>query len=403
MLHLNNLVYIIYFMKFQKEKILNDPVMKNFLNNRNINDDSKKQYEIRIRSYCNFTEKTPTVLVDESLKEQNNGVNVDNRKIKKYLQDFFDKLIETGKSENTVKAHYETIKGLYKDYNIEIPNEKNIFRKEDRKPVLEELPTKDHIRKALKYCNLRDKAIILLQFSSGMSAAMVRNLTYGQFYIAIKGYFPVKIDEIFNIDKIYYQLKNRDDIIGIWDSVESMSGVDYLTCNSSESNKAIFEYLIERNNKNHITSFDEPLFIANGNKIEPHTFSFIYRRINKRANLGHRNKKRNFLTSNIPRKMFREALLNNGAEFRAVELMLGHKIDFRKFAYYKNNLTHLKKEYLKSIKNITLQDMKVEMGTMNKYDKILRDLNEEKEKRKEIENRIEKLEEQIQHIELIKN
>ena len=54
--------------------------------------------------------------------------------------------------------------------------------------MLEKLPTKDHIRKALKYCNLRDKAIILLQFSSGMSGGDVRNLTYGQFYIAIKEY-----------------------------------------------------------------------------------------------------------------------------------------------------------------------------------------------------------------------
>ena len=326
-------------MKFKKEDILNDLVMKNFLDNRNIGNNSNEQYEIRIRSYCNFTEKTPTELVNESLKEQNNGVNFDDQKIKKYLKDFFDKLIENGKSENTIKAHYETIQGLYKDNNIEIPKTNNIFKKEDRKPVLEKLPTKDHLREALKYCNTRDKAIILLQFSSGMSAAMVRNLTYGQFYIAIKGYFPVKRNEIFNIDKIYNQLKNREDIIGIWDSVESISRIDYLTCNSSESNKAIFEYLVERNNKNPITSFDEPLFIANGNKIEPHTFSFIYRRINERANLGRRNEKRNFLTSNIPRNMFREALLNSGAEFRAVELMLGNKTDFRKFAYYKNNPT----------------------------------------------------------------
>ena len=56
----------------------------------------------------------------------------------------------------------------------------NIFKKNSKNQVLEELPNKEHIRKALKYCNLRDKSIILLQFSSGMKAADIRNLTYGQ-------------------------------------------------------------------------------------------------------------------------------------------------------------------------------------------------------------------------------
>ena len=204
----------------------------------------------------------------------------------KYLHDFFDKLIENGKSENTIKAHYETINGLYKDNNIEIPDIKNKFKVKDRKTVLERPPTKDHIRKALKYSNLRDKAIILLQFSSGMSGGAVRNLTYGQFYNAIDEYIKFHGKEVFDTDRIYYHLKNRDDIIGIWNLVHNNSGFNYLTCNSSESNKAIIDYLRERNNIKPITSFDEPLFIANGNKIEEHTFSLIYRRINQRANLG---------------------------------------------------------------------------------------------------------------------
>jgi integrase len=167
-------------MKFTKEDILADQIMKDFLNNCNINDNTKVQYEIRIRSYCNFTKKTPTKLVDEATEEQNTSINLSNRKVRKYLLDFFDKLILNGKSENTIKAHLETITALYHANNIDIQNMGDIFKKEFKPQILEELPTKEHIRKALKYCNLRDKAIILLQFSSGMSAAVVRNLTYGQ-------------------------------------------------------------------------------------------------------------------------------------------------------------------------------------------------------------------------------
>ena len=177
--------------------------------------------------------------------------------------------------------------------------------------------------------------------------AEVRHLTYGQFFIAIKEYITFNNNEIFNIDKIYRQVRNKDNIIGIWNSVESETDIDYLTFNSSESNKAIIDYLLERNNKKPIISFDEPLFIANGNKIGEHTLSAIYRRINQRAGLGIRNDKRNFLTSNIPRKMFQRALLNIDVEYLAVELMLGHKIDNIKFAFYKNNPEILKGNILK--------------------------------------------------------
>ncbi len=388
--------------KFQKEDILNDMVVKNFLNNRNTGNSSNTQYVSRIKSYCDFTGKTPTELIDESLKEQNNGINFDDRIIMKYLHDFFYKLIENGKSENTVKAHYETINGLYKDNNIEIPDIKNKFKVKDRKTVLERPPTKDHIRKALKYSNLRDKAIILLQFSSGMSGGAVRNLTYGQFYNSIDEYIKFYGKEVFDTDRIYYYLKNRDDIIGIWNLVHINSGFDYLTCNSSESNKAIIDYLRERNNVNPINSFDDPLFIANGDKIEKHTFSLIYHRINQRANLGLRNEKRNFLTSNIPRKMFHEALLNSGADYLAVGLMMGYKKDNIKLSYYKNNPDALKMEYLKGIKNITLEEVKIEIVTTERYDDILQDLKREKEIRKEMEYRITKLEAHIQPSELIK-
>jgi len=384
-------------MKFKQEDILEDQIIKNFLNNRNISDSTKIQYEIRIRSYCNFTGKTPTELVDEATKEQNNSVIFIDRTLKKYMYNFIEELNQKNKSENTIKAHLETIKALYYDNNITSLNMKNITKKSAKNLILEELPTKEHIHKALKYCNLRDKAIILLQFSSGLSAAEIRHLTYGQFYIAIKGYITPNINEIFNIDRIYSQIKNKDNIIGIWNSYESYkTDIDYLTFNSTESNKAIIDYLLERNNKKPITSFDEPLFIANGRQIAEHTLSAIYRRINQRASLGSRNEKRNFLTSNIPRKMFRTALLKCDVEYLAIELMLGHKIDDIKLAYYRNSPGILKKEYLKGLKKITFEE--VEIVTPDKYDNIINELKNEKEERKKNENRIKKLEEEIQNM-----
>jgi len=374
-------------MKFIKDDILEDHIMKNFLNNRKIDNNSRVQYEIRIRSYCNFTGKTATELVEEAIKEQNNGVIFNDSKVKKYLYSYIDELNEKNKSENTIKAHLETIKALYYDNDINIPNIKSLFKKEIKNPVLEELPTKEHVRKALKYCNFRDKAIILLQFTSGMSAANVRNLTYGHFYNAIKQYINLSGSYKFNINKINHQLKNNDNIIGIWNLVNK-TGMDYLTYNSSESNKALIDYLLERNNKTFINSFEDPLFIANGKKIEEHTFSFIYRRINQKAGFGYRNEKRIFLTSNIPCKMFSASLLNNGVELIAVKYMLGYKIDNIESSIYKKDPEALKREYLKCIKDISLKEVKEEIVTREKYDNLLQALNDEKEKNKKLKEYI---------------
>jgi len=382
-------------MKYVKKDILDDQVFKNFLDHKNIdNKNTIIQYETRIRSYCNFTEKTITELVDEAVEEQDKGVKYSDRKVNKYLQDYIDKLTKKSKSENTIKAYYETIKALYHDNDIELQKIEFTFNKDVQNPF-EELPTKEHIRKALKYCNLRDKAIILLQFSSGLGGAEVRNLTYGQFYIAIKEYITYNKDEIFDIDRIYHQIKNKYDIIGIWDSKRLVTDFDYLTFNSSESNKAIIDYLIERNNKKPITSFDEPLFDANGNKMKEHTLSAIYRRINQKAGLGKRNENRNFLTSKIPCEMFQRALLECDVEYLAIKLMLGHKIDDIKLAY-KNKPEKLKKEYLKGLKDITLEEIKI-VTTERYYDNVTLELKIEKEERIKLENRIKKLEDEKQN------
>ena len=391
-------------MKYVKEDILDDQVFKNFLDKKNLNNIDNKntiiQYETRIRSYCNFTEKTVTELVDEAVEEQDNGVKYSDRKVNKYLKDFIDKFTKEIKSENTIKSFYDTIKALYHVNDIELQKIEFTFNK-DVENHFEELPTKEHIRKAVKYCNLRDKAIILLQFSSGLGGAEVRNLTYGQFYIAIKEYITYNKDEIFDIDRIYHQIKNKYDIIGIWDSKRLVTDFDYLTFNSSESNKAIIDYLIERNNKKPITSFNEPLFVANGNKIGEHALSAIYRRINKKACLGLRKEKRKFLTSNIPRKMFRTALLECDVEYLAIELMLGNKIDEIKYAYYKNSPQLLKKEYLKGLKKISLEE--IEIVTTDRYDNVILELKIEKEERIKLENRIKKLEDEKQNSKNIKN
>lgn len=363
-------------MEFNKEDILNDPVFKDFIRSRGVKERTKRLYESRIRHYCNFTGKNPSELIDEAEKEQDTGLKRRRRKVKTYLLDFIDYQKEKGRGHITIKSYIETIKGFYYDNDIDIPKIRNSF-KDTNNPTLEKLPTREQYITAIKYCTtLRDKAILLLQLSSGMGAAEVRSLNYNHLYNSIKEYTDLHESEIFNISKINHQIKDIDDLIGTWKVVRIKTGMPYITFSSPEATHAVIDYLVERTNKKPITSLDDPLFIANGKRIEEHAFSFIYRRVNQRAGFGNRNKNRNFLTSHIPRKMFATSMYESDVEFIAVEWMLGHKIDTTRAAYYKNNVEKLKEHYLEGLEGLTLEKVKVQKVTTPEYDDLLKKLDE---------------------------
>lgn len=111
----------------------------------------------------------------------------------------------------------------------------------------------------------------------------------------------------------------------------------YITFNSPESNKAIVEYILdrERNNKTFKTS-DERLFTtATGKPISDAAHSLLFRRLNQRAGLGYRSESRNFFTSHMLRKMFTTTLYKAGVDKLAIDWMLGHKINPITESYFK--------------------------------------------------------------------
>ena len=98
--------------------------------------------------------------------------------------------------------------------------------------------------------------------------------------------------------------------------------------------------------------------------------------------------------------MFKRALLECDVEYLAIKLMLGHKIDDIKLAY-KNKPEKLKKEYLKGLKKISLEE--IEIVTTDRYDNVTLELKIEKEERIKLENRIKKLEDENKNSKNIKN
>ena len=170
--------------------------------------------------------------------------------------------------------------------------------------------------KAVMAAGLRDRAILYLQYSSGMGASEVRNLTYHQFLDSITEYIDLTSNDPLDISNISKQIKNQDILIGTWKVVRFKTGLPHITFSSTQSTRAIIDYLSSRIrlNKN-IKSLEDPLFVNQYNKIlKSNTFTRIYERLNHRAGLGRRNLKRNFLTSHMLRKLFATTLYEQGME-----------------------------------------------------------------------------------------
>ena len=70
------------------EEIRNDTHVIDFIVTRAVRDSTAKEYKKRIAYYCDYLDKTPTMLIVEAETEEEANIRMKNRKIKKYLTNF---------------------------------------------------------------------------------------------------------------------------------------------------------------------------------------------------------------------------------------------------------------------------------------------------------------------------
>lgn len=129
----------------------------------------------RLSLYIDFTGMNPTELIDEveadtklDRREQSNPASLK-------IKTFFNELKEKGKAPKTSQAYAMTVRGFYKHngfpIQVYIPSQQGIKAKIEL--------DKELIRKTLNNTQkLRDRAIILIMVSSGMSIEDVLDLKY---------------------------------------------------------------------------------------------------------------------------------------------------------------------------------------------------------------------------------
>ena len=304
-------------------------------------------YGLALQKYSEFTNKTLDELIREADLEEDKGIRLRDRKLKKYLLDFKIYLTdEKGYSKNYVDNMLSMVKSFYSEYEIQLPR---TFRRKSRKDkkheVYEDLPTMDDIRHALNYANNTYKAVILIGLSSGMSRAELCSLTFKHLYdsIPIKEY-PKTLAELLE------KLRELEDVILLWNIERIKTGKPYFTFTSPEAFDALIEYLDELNRKypDYNPVPEDTLFRTYNFPINPSSVTGMFIRINKRAGLRKVNN-RILVRPHTLRKFFATTLEKNKIPHLMSRAMLGHTLDTTTSAYFKADPVALKEEYIQIV------------------------------------------------------
>jgi integrase len=364
-----------------------DPCVRDFIRSRSLRESTKDGYLLRINQYCKFIGKTPTELIDEAEEEQDQGIKTRKRKIKDYVLDYVEDLKNNNRSNNTIRTNLETIFGFYRAFDIDPPRLRNLVPSNYDNPSFEELPELKHVKQAIRACSsIRDRAIILLHFSSGMGSSEIRNLTCRNFIAAVDEYLDLDDIDKENMFKVAVNLKDKENLIGTWKIRRYKTNMPYITFNSPESTLAIVDYVFYRYKMNKlVNNMDDPLFVTKDNaQITTHMHQKMFMRLNDRVGFGKRTEKRRFFTSHMLRKLFTTLLYKSGVDKLAIDWMLGHKINPITEAYFKTNEKDLKKNYMKALNHLTLEKVKTRRIKSSEVKDIVRDLDKKEEEIKQL-------------------
>lgn len=365
-------------MKFTSEDITKDELVQEFFE-RVMSKATRRQYILAWKDYCNWKGQLPTEFIEEADIEQNQNIKLKKRKLKKDLVGYINYLKEQKKSQNTIYGYLKCVKAIYRDNDIVLPPKLPMSYGKDEKIKngIERLPTLEDVRKLYNAGLLRDKAVILLQLSSGLGASEVRHLTYHDFAQALK--LPIR-DEL-NIRKDMAELKEREDydLIGRWSLHRYKTAVPFNTFNSPESTRAIIDYIEwrERKNRRRVESYEHYLITSHYNrKLDVVGFNGIYARLNDKVGFKRRSNKYRFLTSHQLREIFTSTLFRNRVDKLRVDFLVGHRINNQDSAYFRANHEDLLQDYLKCLPHLTLENLEIKSMESEEYREVTHKLKE---------------------------
>ena len=363
--------------------IKDDPILIDFLDSRDIREHTKVSYIKRLKQYCQFTGKTPTKLIEEAECEEEERIRMRNRKIKRYMIDFTKYMKQKDHSPSYMRSVLTTVRSFYASMEIELPNVSCNAKDPEQLVTINDIPTKDHIRKAIKHSNIKYRAIILLMMSSGMGSSEIRHLTLNDYLNSLK----ITKYDLFDIDELTAKLKEKENEIPTWSIRRYKTDMPYVTFSSPESVKAINDYIDERYEKGYqFTSIDDCLFENRGKHIGRRVITPYFARLNDTCGFGFFKRQR-FFRAHALRKYFATTIKNNGMDNLTSEWMIGHKINRITDAYIKPDIYRMKKDYFDVLPFLSLEKIEKRTVESDEYKKLKEQYEKDTKARdEEIEN-----------------
>lgn len=221
---------------------------------------TKKRYVNHLKNYCNFLGYSVHEFIEEANQEQISYINdknqiispdVEQTNLKFYLDSFQEHSLQS-MSASTVETAISAVRAVYSSlgHNLQLPKRKHISIPVSPNSRL----THRKIQKALRLCNKKYVALVVLMASTGMRIGDAIRLTITDWLHAI------------NQNNLHEALQNDESIIGYFEFYPMKTKKSNILCqtfNTPESNEYIKEYLKERIAKEEILTEESSLFKFN--------------------------------------------------------------------------------------------------------------------------------------------
>ncbi len=364
--------------------ITNDLKAKQWFNLFEFSDRTREIYSKYLKEFCECIGRTPGELIEESIKEVKAGLMPAERNIQGYVAQYKKYMRDKGRAVKSQAVAIACIKSFYKAYDIQLPASVRTPRKPKTLQENQNFLEKQDILKLITNAkNLRDRAMILVMATSGLSRREVRTL---------------KVNDI---------IFDASDI-GVISVRREKSQTDFTTFISPEATIALKNYWAERNRVGAKTNLAFTTYTDIPRQIGENTFTKIFEEL--AAALGYQNG--DYFIKCRPhslRKFFASALENAGTPKNKIEHMLGHTPNGNDSAYFKISVEALKQMYIKFLPYLTFEKT-IEVRSLDTQDaKRLEELEKENEKLKaklntkdsetaELRGRLDKLDSALQSV-----
>jgi integrase len=357
-----------------RKEIENDTLVRSWLDGLDAAQTTRRTYIKSLFKYCKFTGLLPTALVEEAESEIEAGTLMRKQKLKQNLIGFRTSVKEAGAAPKTIYGNLSAVKSFYKFNDIPLPQMNN--RKQFRPKGLRKNDLrleKEQIREILKHADVRNRAIIFVMVSSGLSQIDLLDLRVKNF---TDGY-----DEATGVTTL--------------DVRRTKTGYDFITFLSPEAGHAVQDWIDLRNRnpdtpdgkkdyeKNRIRSGDDYLFTSkniNDSYLETlddkerklHAYGLMdsFRQIAQKAGMETEKGAWSLVRAHNFRKFFNTTLLNNGADIFTTDYLMGHTIAETHAAYFKADPVKFKEKYMKFIPFLSIEDTQVKTVESMEYQEL---------------------------------